>query len=158
MRDEIPGDGVEPLGRGDDVVVPPEFTLEPLFDIDVAGLEFLQLLGDPLVELVRGNAELLAPRVVEERYRRAVLHRPLEPVSGDVVAEHLPGDLIILHQWSAREGDIEGVRERVALVEGQAAVLRPVRFVDDDDDVVPVRVRLVRQDILVEFLNEREDT
>ena len=32
-----------------------------------------------------------------------------------------------------------------------------MRFVHDDDDVVPVRVRLVGHDILVEFLYERED-
>ncbi len=128
-----------------------------MFDIDIARLELLELLGDPLVELVRGDSELLAPGVVEERHRRPVLHRTLEPVSGHIVAEHPSGDLILLHERRTGEGDIEGVREGVSLVECQPAVLRPVRFVHDHDDVVPVGVRLAPQDILVEFLDEGED-
>ena len=157
VRDEVLGDGVEPVRRGDDVVVALELAFEALFDVDVVGLELVELLGDPLVEIVGGEVELLAAGVVVERHGGAVFHGALEPVPGHVVAEHLPRDLVVLHQRGAGEGDIDGVGQRGALVEREAPVLRPVGFVDDHDDVVPVRVRLAGRDILVELLHERED-
>ena len=91
VRDEVPGDGVEALGRGDDVVVAFQFAFEALLYVDVIGLELFELLRDPFVEVVGGDAKLLASRVIVERHRGAVLHRALEPIPGDVVAEHPPG-------------------------------------------------------------------
>ena len=92
--------------------------LKSLFDVDIARPELLELLGDPLVELIRGNSKLLAPGIVEKRYSRAVFHGALEPVSGHIVAEHLSGDLIVLHERRTCECDVEGVWKGAPLVEG----------------------------------------
>ena len=157
VRDEVLGDGVEALGCGDDVVVAFQFAFEALFHVHVTGLELFELLRDPLVEVVRGDAELLASRVIVERHCGAVLHGALEPVPGDVVAEHPPGELVLLHQRSAGKRDVEGIGQGDALIERQPAVLGAVRLVHDDDDVVPLGVGLVGHDILVELLNQGED-
>ena len=131
--------------------------LQALLDIGVARFKLLKLLGNLLVEFIRSDTKFLAPSVVEERYRRSVLYRTLEPVFGHVVAEYPSGDLIVFHQWRASEGDVESVWKRVALVVGEVTILRPVSLVDYDDDIVPAGVRLMWQDIFVELLNGREN-
>jgi hypothetical protein len=91
--------------------------------------------------------------LVEERDRRAVLDRLLEVVDAHVVAEDLAGALLPRDEGRAREGDEERVRQRRAHVHRELVVLRPVRLVDDDDDVRPRVEHLGR----LELVDQRED-
>ena len=157
MAHEVAGHLVEPLAGGDDVVVALQLPLQALRDVDVVGLQLFQLLGDALVQVVDGHAQVVAAGVVVERHRGAVLHRALEVVGGDVVAEHLARDLVAGEQRRAGEADATGVRQGVAHVEGERAVLRAVRLVADDDDVVAAGVAGLGIHVLVELLDQRED-
>ena len=158
VPDEIAGDLVQPLVGGDDVVVALEFLLQALLDIDVRAVSSSSsFCGDPFVQVADRHAELVAAGVVVQRHRGLVLDRPLEVVGGDVIAEHPPGDLVVLEQRRAGKADVAGVRQGVAHVQRQRAVLRAVRLVGDDDDVVALRIALFWIHVLVELLDQRED-
>ena len=86
-------------------------------DVDVFDLQLLQLLGDALVEVADGHAQLLAPGVVVERHGGLVLHRALEVVGGDIIAEDPAGDLIVLEERRAGETDEAGIGQGVSHVE-----------------------------------------
>ena len=139
------------------MVVALQLGFQSLGDIDVLRLVRRQLLGDLLVDVLRRDVQLLAPRVVVERHRRAVVHRTLEIVSGHVVPEHLFRQFVTLEERRSRESDVTRVRQGVAHVERQEPVLRPVRLVGNHDHVVACRVRLAGTHLLVELLDERED-
>ncbi len=154
---EITGHLVEAFPGRDDVVVALELLLQALLHVDISRLQFLQLLGDPLVQITDRYAELVATRIVIERYRCLVLHGPLEIVGGDVIAEHPPGDLVALEERRAGETDIAGVGQGIAHVERQGAVLGAVGLVGDDDEVVAPGVGIPFANGLVEFLDQRKD-
>ena len=129
VPDEIAGDLVEAFRRRDDVVVALELRLQLLGDVNPLRLERRELFGDLLVDVLRGDVQLLPARVVVERNRRAVIDGTLEVVLGDVVAEHLLRQLVALEERRAREADVPGVRQGVAHVERKESVLRAVRLV-----------------------------
>ena len=157
MLHEVPRHLVEPLVGGDDVIVAFEFPLQPLLDIDVVGLQLLQLFGNAFVEVADGHAQLLAAGVVVERHRGVVVHRPLKVVGGDILAEHPPRDLVVLEQRRAGKADVAGIGQGIAHVERQRAVLGAVCLVGDDDDVVALAIGLFRLHLLVELLDQRKD-
>ena len=155
--DEVLRDAVEAFRRGDDLVVAFQLRFEPRRNIRVQiALDFLEFFGNPLIEVRRVDLQLLPARVVVERHRRAIVHGPLEVVGRNVVAEHAARQLVAFEERRSREADVSRVRQGVAHVERELPVLRPVRLVGDDDDVVAQRVRLARTDLLVELLDERE--
>ena len=61
MLYKVPSHLVKAFAGGDDVVVAFEFSLQPLLNVDVVGFQFLQFLGDPLVE-VTNETRNLSPR------------------------------------------------------------------------------------------------
>ncbi len=154
---EIPRHLIETLARRDDVVIALEFPLQALLDIDVVRLQFLQLLGNTLVEIIHRDAELVAPGIVVERHGRVILHRALKIVGGNIVAKYAPGDLIVGEQWRAGKTDIARVGQGVAHVQRQRAVLGAVGLVGNDNDIIPPGVALVGIDCLVELLDQRKD-
>ena len=155
---EVPRHLLEPLPGGDDVVVALELPLQALRHVDVAGrFERLQLLGDALVQIPDRHPQLVAAGVVVEGHGGLVLHRALEVVGRDVVAEHPPRELVAGEQRRAGKADVAGVRQGVAHVQRQRAVLGTVRLVGDDDDVVARGTALAGHDVPVELLDQRED-
>ena len=156
-RCEVPGDLVETLVGGQDVVLAAELPFEFPGDINVFDLQLLQFLGDPFVEIPRGDAQPITAGLVVERHSGAVLDGPLEVVGGHVLAEDLPGDLVLLEERRSGEAEVARIRQRGAQVERQGPVLRPVRLVGHDDDIVPPRVRPVGANLLVELLDQGED-
>ena len=102
MLHKIPGDLIQTLGGGDDVVIPLEFLLQPLAHVDVAGVDLLQLGCDALIQVPDGHAQFVAPRVIVERHGCPVLDRTLEIVGGDVIAEDPARDLVVLEQGACR--------------------------------------------------------
>ena len=156
MLNEIGRDLVEPLVGGDDLVILAQQLLEQRRLIRVE-FGLLDLLGDPVIEVGLGDAQLLAPVLVDQLDGRAVLLRPLEIVARDVVAEDAFGDLVLLEQGRPGEADEGGVRQRQAHVAREAPGLRPVRLVGDHDDVVALAVGLFRVHVLVELVDQAED-
>ena len=156
---EVPRHLVEPLPGGDDVVVALELPFQALRHVDAADgrFELLQLLGDALVQVPDRHPQRVAAGVVVEGYGGLVLHRALEVVGRDVVAEHPPRELVAGEQRRAGKADVAGVRQGVAHVQGQRAVLGTVRLVGDDDDVVARGIALAGHDVPVELLDQRED-
>ena len=154
---EVPCHLVEPTAGGDDVVLASEFLLQALRHVDVLHFDLLEFLGNSLVQVVDGDPQRVAAGVVVQRHGGAVFHRALEVVGRDVRAEDPPRDLVFLEQGRAGEADAGGVRQRVAHVERQRAVLGAVRLVGDDDDVVAFGVGRVGVHVSVELLDERED-
>ena len=158
MPHEVPRHLLEPLPGGEDVVVALELPLQALRHVDVAGrFERLQLLGDALVQIPDRHPQLVAAGVVVEGHGGLVLHRALEVVGRDVVAEHPPRELVAGEQRRAGKADVAGVRQGVAHVQRQRAVLGTVRLVGDDDDVVARGTALAGHDVPVELLDQRED-
>ena len=96
MLHKVPRHLIKTLAGGDNVIIAFEFLFQPLRHINIVGLQFFQLGGNPLVEVIDGNAQLLAPGVVIKRHRRLVLHRPLEIVGGNILTEYPARDLIVL--------------------------------------------------------------
>src|ERR1039457_5591876 len=60
-------------------------------------------------------------------------------------------------QWGAGEPDVASPRQRVPHVQCESSVLCPMCLIADHDDVVTLRPSLGWIDVLVEFLDERED-
>ncbi len=103
--------------------------------------------------------ELGDPVLVVERHRGAVLDGVAEVVDADVVAELLPGRLLLPRdQRGAGEAHHRGVGQRHPHVEREGVVLAAVRFVGDDDDVRAVRQHRHRLLALgrLELLDQRE--
>ena len=65
----------------------------------------------------------------------AILDRLVVVVGVQIVAEDLPGGALLLKQWSASEGDLDGVRVGFEQVSEEAAlgVVATMRLVDDED-------------------------
>ncbi len=97
------------------------------------------------------------------RHRGAVLHRLLDVVDADVVAEDGAGVAVGQLDGRAGEGDEGGVGQGVAHVAGEAVdevVLAAVRLVGDHHDVAPVgehRVAVALVGIGEELLHGGED-
>ncbi|OPY86292.1 MAG: hypothetical protein A4E72_01712 [Syntrophus sp. PtaU1.Bin208] len=154
---EIRGDLIEAPARREDVVIAIQLLFEPLLHIDVFRLQFLQLPGDPVVEIPDCHAELVAPGVVVQRHRGLVLDGPLEVVGRDVFPENPPGDFVVLEERRPGKADVACARQGVAHIQRQGAVLGAVRLVGDDDEVVALGVRLFGLDLTVELLDQRKD-
>ena len=156
MLDEVVGDLVQPIVGRDHLVVPAQQLFEQR---RLVGVEFglLDLGGDAVVEVQPGNAELLAPVLVDELHRRSVLLGALEVVSGDIVSENPLCDRVVLEQGRSGEADKGRIGQREAHVARQPSRLRPVGLVGNHDDVVPFAVRLRGVHILVELVNQTED-
>ena len=145
---------IEPLAGGDNVVLALQFSFQPLFHIEVIGFNLFQFLRHPLVQIADGNAQFVAASVIVKRSRNLVFHRLLEAVDGNIVAEDLPRNLIIAEQRCAGEADVTGVRQGISHVQRQNSILRSMRFVGDDDDVVSLSVTFCR--VRIELLNQRK--
>ena len=157
MAHEVTGDLVEAFFRSNDMVVALQLGLQLLSDIDVLRLESRQLLGNLLVDVLRSNVQLFAPRIIVERHGRAVINRPLEVVSGHIVTKHLLRQFVALEERRSSEPDIPRIRQGVAHVERQKPVLRPMCLVGNHDHVIAHRVRLAWTHLFVELLDERKD-
>ena len=82
-----------------------------------------------------------------------VLNGSLKVVGGNIFTEDPPCDFVVGEQWRAREPDVAGLRQCVVQVQCQCAVLCAVRFIGNDDDIVALRVAVVRIHALVELLD-----
>ena len=132
------------------MIVALEFLFEALGDINVAGFQLLQFGGNALVEVTHRQAELVAAGIVIKRHGGLVRNRPLKVIRRNIVAEYPPCDFVIREKWRARETDVRCVRQGVAHVQRQGSILRAVRLIRDDDDVLALRIRLARLYIAVE--------
>ena len=95
MFGKILGYKIKAFGGGDDVIVTLQLAFQPLGNIDILDFELFQLLGDPFVQIVDRDAELIAARIIIERHRRPVLNRALEIVAGDIISENALGDFVV---------------------------------------------------------------
>ncbi|MNH15995.1 hypothetical protein D3C79_756210 [compost metagenome] len=149
------------------MVVTLQRALQALLNVDILNLQLFKLGGDLLVQTLRighamfvailiDEAQLFAARIVIKRDGGVVFYGALEVVGGDVFTENFFGDFVILEQWRPGEADETGTGHGVAHVQRERAVLGTVRFVSDDDNVIPFRVRAFRIYFLVEFLDQRE--
>jgi hypothetical protein len=87
------------------------------------------------------SSQLGQPALVVDGHRGAVLHRALDVVDADVVAEDRAGVGVGQLDGRAGEADERGVGQRVAHVAREAVdevVLAAVRLVGDHHDVAPV--------------------
>ena len=80
MFDKVPRHLVQPAICSDNMIVPLQFLLEALLYVYIIGLEFLQLLGNSLVQVSDGDTQSVASRVVVERYGCAILDCSLEVI------------------------------------------------------------------------------
>jgi hypothetical protein len=87
MVDKIARHLLQPLLCGEDVIVAFEFAFETLLQVDVFEFDFIEFLGDAFVQVVGGDAQLVAARVVVERDGGFIFDCALEIVGGDVIAE-----------------------------------------------------------------------
>ena len=88
-----------------------------------------------LVDGLPDDLKLREPALVEDGYRRPVLHRLLDGVGVDVGAEGAERAPVLLVDGGAGKAEEAGVRERLAHVRGEAPVLRAVGLVHHDEDV-----------------------
>ncbi len=144
MLDDVLRDEREPLVRSDHGLELRPLALELLLALDLLPLgRLLEVRIDPrALGIVQG--ELGKPALVVDRHRGAVLHRALDVVDADVIAEHGAGVGVRQLNRRAGEADERGIRQRVAHVPRKAVdevVLAAVRLVGHHHDVAPVGER-----------------
>ena len=115
-------DRLQPVVAGDQVVLPPQLALQPLLRF-FGQVGFFDQLVDVVVQIGIVELQLRRAVLVEERHRRAVLHRLLEVVDRHVIAEDLARALLARDQRRAGEGQEQRVGQRRAHVERQRVVL-----------------------------------
>ena len=156
MLHEVGGDALEPGVGRDHLVVLAEQLLEQRLLIGVE-VRVVDLRRDAVVQVRTRHPELLAPVLVHQLDRRAVLHGALEVVARHVVAEDASGEFVELEEGRPGESDERRVRQRGAHVSRQSPRLGAVRLVGDHDDVVARAVGAARIYILVELVDQAED-
>ena len=143
---------LQPVVAGDQVILAAQHLLQLRLLLVVE----TRLLDQPVEVVVEVGIDKLqfgcAVRV-EERHRGAVLHRLLEVVDRDVVAEDRARALLAGDERRAGEGEEDRPRQRAAHVERQRVVLAAVRFVGEHHDIGPVGEQLRR----LELVDQRED-
>ena len=157
VRGDVRRDRVQPVGAGDQVVLAGELALQPglLRLVQLGVFQHGRHVG---VEVGVGQLQLGDAVFVVERHRGLVVHRLLEVVDADVVAEDRARLLLAGHQRGAGEADERGVGQRVAHVQREDVVLAAVRLVGHDDDVGPVgELRVGLPALGVELLDQGED-
>jgi len=93
MLHEIMGNLIQPLVRSNDVVIALKFPFQPLGNINILDFQFLQLPGDPLVDIACSNTQLLPPRIVIQRNGGLVFNGPLKIIGGYIITKP-PGRVI----------------------------------------------------------------
>ena len=161
VLDDVLGDQADALLGADDGLELRPARLEPLLLLDLLALGRLLKVRIDRGPLVLVDAKPGEAVLVVDRHGGAVLHRPLDVVDADVVAEDGARIRVAQLDWRAGEADERGVRQRVAHVAREAVdevVLAAVRLVGDNDDVAPPGERGVRVTLLlgVELLDRRE--
>jgi len=156
MFDKVVGQLLQNIVSSDNLVILTQQLLQQ------GGLIFIKLglfhgIGNPVVQIQPGNAQFLSPAFVDQLDRSAVLFGAFEVIGRNIAAEDPFGQIIVLEERRAGKADEGGIWERQAHVAGQLASLGAVRFVGDNDDVIPYAVRLFRVDVLVEFVDQAED-
>ena len=108
MHHEVSGQLIQPIIGGDDFVILAQQFFQQGFLIPVeVGLG--DGVGDTVIEVESGDAQLLAPVFIDQLDGGAVFLRTLEVVAGDVVAKDAPGQVIVLEQrgtGKAKKGGI----------------------------------------------------
>lgn len=127
------------------------FDLLGLFIVKVGRFHCIHEL---LIELGILDAQLVGTVLVEERNRRAVLHRAVEVIDGNIAAEGATGEVVVFEDRRAGEADPGRRRQKPHHVLGADAVVGTVRLVGQDNDIVVRAYRL--HVVLVELLDERE--
>ena len=152
--DHVVGDRFEAFKTGDQVVLAAELAGHGLLLVGIQGC-FVQQRFELGIEVLVGELQFGDPVLVVERNRCLVDDRVSEVVDRHVVAEHLPGEfLLVVDQRRAGEPEERGVRQRGAHVHRQRVVLGAVRLVGDHHDVVTIRqhrhlrVRLGRNELV----------
>ena len=152
VRHDVLCHRLQPIVAGDQVVLAPQPLLELLLLLLVEA-RVLDHRVDVVVEVGVDQLQLRRAVLVEQRHRRAVLHRLLEVVDRHVVAEDLLGALLAGNQRRSCEGQEGRLGHRRAHVERQRVVLAAMGLVIDHDDVRAVGERLGR----LELVDQRED-
>ncbi len=153
---KIGGDFVQSVVGGDDFVILPEQLLQQRFFVRVE-ICLLDSRSDAVIQVEPRNTEFLAAVFVHQFHRRAVFLGALEVVARHVASEDAPGQIVVLEQRRASETYEGGIRKREAHITRELPSLCPMRFVGDDDDVIPFAVRLAWVDVLVKFVDEAEN-
>ena len=152
MFDDVLGDEAQAFLGADDGLELGPLALEPLLALELLALgSLLEVRVDP-GSLGFVERELGQPAFVVDRHCGAILHRALDVVDRDVVAEDRTGVGVGLFDRRAGEADEGGARQGVAHVAGEAVnevVLAAVRFVGDDHDVAPLGKRRVPVTLLL---------
>ncbi|HWQ39369.1 MAG TPA: hypothetical protein VNM24_12315 [Burkholderiales bacterium] len=136
VLDDVACHELEPPRSADDGFELRPLGLELLLALDLLALGGLLEVRVDLRPLRLVERELGQAALVVDRHRRAVLHRALDVVDADVVAEH--GARVGVRELDRRAGEADegGVRQGVAHVAREAideVVLAAVRLVGDHD-------------------------
>ena len=139
MLDEVVGQLVQPVVSGDHLVVLAEQLLQ---EGDLVWIEvgLFNLLGDAVIEVEPGDAQLLAPVFIHQLHRGLVFLGAFEVVARHVAAKDTPGEVVVLEERRAGEANERGVGERQPHVAGKLSRLRAMRFVRHHDNVVALAV------------------
>ncbi len=151
---EILGQFVQAIVRRDHLVVLAEQILQQGLLIRVE-LGVFDRLGDSVIQVKTGDAQFLAPALVDQLDRGLIFFGTLEVVARDVAAKDPLRQLVVLEERRAGEADERSVGQREAHVAREPARLRPVRLVRNDDDIVAHAVG--RGHRLVELVDQAED-
>ena len=100
---------LQPVITGEDVILLAQFLLKPLLLIRVQ-LRFFDDLVNILVQIGIHQVQFRRAVLVEKRHRRAVFHRLLKIVDGNVITKNLLCALLSGDQWRAGEGQEERLR------------------------------------------------
>ena len=149
---DIPGHRLEAVITGDDLVLAAEFSFE--FRL-LLGIEFrlLDQIIDLIVQIGIHQLEFRCPILVEERHRRPILHRLLEVIDRDIVAEDLLRPLLPCDQRRPGEGQEERLRQGRTHVQRQRVVLAPMGLVGEHDHVGAIAEHIGH----LELLDQGED-
>jgi len=109
VLDEVRSDLVQAIIGGDNLIILAQEVLQQGFLVRIE-VCLLDLLGHPVIEVLAGDSELLAPALVNELDRGLVFLRALEVVAGDIGAENAPGQVVVLKQRGAGEPDERSIR------------------------------------------------
>src|SRR6266481_502291 len=137
-----------------------DFSREFLFQLFLLGViqifvfeDFVKFITQVLVL----NKHLWDTLLIEERHRRAVIHRLLEVVLRNIIAEPGIGFAFAPEQWSSGERHVLRIRQAMSHVFGKRLVLCAVCFIYHHHNIVAVRHKWVFLALWpAELLDERE--
>ena len=155
MAHKVPGDGFQPGSGRQQMYFLCKFPLQ-LFLLVHVQIRLLDGIQNPVGDFrVMQVGDLVPAVLVIQRHRRAVLHRSLEVIHGNVAAKGARGQVVIRQKRRSRKADARGRGQQFHHIGGKDAVLAAMRLVGHNQNVV-IGIDGLRVG-LVEFLNQGKD-